>query len=59
MRISYEWLGDYVDLSGIAPEQAAELLTMSGTKIESVTVIDLSAIVVGKVLEQKEHPRSN
>jgi phenylalanyl-tRNA synthetase beta chain len=59
MRISYEWLGDYLDLSGITPEHAAELLTMSGTKIESVTVIDLSAIVVGKVLEQKEHPRSN
>ena len=32
---------------------------MSGTKIESVQVIDLSAIVVGRVLEQKEHPRSN
>ena len=59
MRISYEWLGDYLDLSGITPEQAAELLTMSGTKIESVQLIDLSAIVVGRVLEQKEHPRSN
>ena len=59
MRLSYEWLGDYLDLSGITPEQAAELLTMSGTKIESIQVIDLSAIVVGRVLEQKEHPRSN
>jgi phenylalanyl-tRNA synthetase beta chain len=59
MRISYEWLGDYLDLSGITPEHAAELLTMSGTKIESVQLIDLGAIVVGRVLEQKEHPRSN
>jgi phenylalanyl-tRNA synthetase beta chain len=59
MRISYEWLGDYLDTSGITPEHAAELLTMSGTKIESVQLIDLSAIVVGRVLEQKEHPRSN
>jgi phenylalanyl-tRNA synthetase beta chain len=59
MRISYEWLGDYVDLAGMTPEQAAELLTMSGTKIESIQVIDLSAIVIGRVLEQKEHPRSN
>src|SRR5258706_3011436 len=59
MRLSYEWLGDYLDLSGITPEQAAELLTMSGTKIEAIQVIDLSAIVVGRVLEQKEHPRSN
>ena len=59
MRISFEWLGEYVDLAGITPEHAAELLTMSGTKIESILVVDLSAIVVGRVLEQKEHPSSN
>src|SRR6266513_270892 len=59
MRISYEWLGDYLDTSGLAPKEAAELLTMTGTKIESVQVIDLSAIIVGRVLEQKDHPRSN
>src|ERR1700716_4762280 len=59
MRISFEWLGDSLDPSGITPEQAADLLTMSGTKVESVQVIDLSAIIVGRVLEQKEHPRSN
>ena len=58
MRISYEWLSDYVDLAGITPERAAELLTMSGTKIESILLVDLSAIVVGRVLEQKEHPGS-
>jgi phenylalanyl-tRNA synthetase beta chain len=59
MKVSYEWLGDFVDTSGLTPHEAAELLTMSGTKIESVEVIDLSAIVIGRVLEQKDHPRSN
>ena len=59
MRISYEWLGDYVDTSGLSPQDAAHLLTMTGTKIESVSVVDLSAIIVGRVLEQKDHPRSN
>jgi len=59
MRISYEWLGDYVDTKGLSPQDAAEILTMSGTKIESVKVLDLSAIIVGRVLEQKDHPRSN
>src|SRR6266700_1178006 len=48
MRISYEWLGDYVDTNGLSPLEAAEILTMSGTKIES-----------GRVLEQKDHPSSN
>ncbi len=59
MRISYEWLGEYVDTAGLSPAEAAELLTMSGTKIESLSVIDLSEILVGRVLEQREHPRSN
>src|SRR5436305_2091441 len=59
MKISYEWLGDYLDTSGITPHEAAELLTMTGTKVESVQVIDLSEIIVGRVLEQKDHPRSN
>ena len=59
MRISYEWLGDYLDLGGLTPQQAADLLTMSGTKIESVEVVDLSAILIGRVLEQKSHPRSS
>jgi len=58
MRISYEWLGDYVDTNGLSPHEAAEILTMSGTKIESVQVLDLSAIIVGRVLEQKDHPSS-
>src|SRR2546430_14321458 len=59
MRISYEWLGEYLDTSGMTPQEAAHLLTMTGTKVESVQVIDLSAIVVGRILEQKDHPRSN
>jgi len=59
MRISYEWLGDYLDTGGLSPQEAADLLTMTGTKVESVQVIDLAAIIVGRVLEQKDHPRSN
>ena len=59
MRISYQWLGEYLDTGGMTPQEAAHLLTMTGTKVESVQVIDLSAIVVGRILEQKDHPLSN
>ena len=58
MRISYEWLGDFVDLDGITAKDAAEVLTRLGIEVESLTLIDLSAIVVGKVLEQIKHPKS-
>src|SRR2546429_3306699 len=43
----------------MTPQEAAHLLPMTGPKVESVQVIDLSAIVVGRILEQKDHPRSN
>jgi phenylalanyl-tRNA synthetase beta chain len=58
MRISYEWLGDFVDLDGVAPKEAAEILTRLGVEVESLRVIDLSEIVIGKVLEQIPHPKS-
>src|SRR5260370_36268538 len=58
MRISYEWLGDFLDLDGVTPKDAADVLTRLGIEVESLVVVDLSAIVIGKVLEQKPHPKS-
>src|SRR5579872_4950011 len=59
MRISYEWLGDFVDLEGVTPKDAAEVLTRLGVEVESISVVDLSQILIGRVLEQVPHPKSN
>jgi phenylalanyl-tRNA synthetase beta chain len=58
MKISYEWLSDFVDLDGVSPKEAADVLTRLGVEVESLTIIDLAEIVVGKVLEQIPHPKS-
>ena len=58
MKLSYEWLGDFVDLDGVTPHDAAQVLTRLGVEVESITAVDLSNIVIGKVLEQKPHPKS-
>jgi phenylalanyl-tRNA synthetase beta chain len=58
MRISYEWLGDFVDLDGVTPKEAADVLTRLGVEVESLTMVDLSEIVIGRVLEQRPHPKS-
>jgi phenylalanyl-tRNA synthetase beta chain len=58
MRISYEWLSDFVELDDIGPKEAADVLTRLGVEVEALTVIDLSAIIIGKVLEQIPHPKS-
>jgi len=59
MRISYEWLGDFVDLAGVSARHAAEVLTRLGVEVEAMVEVDLSQILVGKVLEQIPHPKSN
>src|ERR1700674_5818116 len=58
MRISYEWLGDFLDLTDVTPKDAAEVLTRLGLEVESLTHGDLSQLVVGKILEQKKHPKT-
>jgi len=58
VKISYEWLGDFLDLDGVTPKEAADALTRLGLEVESLTVIDLSQIIIGKVVEQKKHPKS-
>ncbi|HEY5034402.1 MAG TPA: phenylalanine--tRNA ligase subunit beta [Candidatus Dormibacteraeota bacterium] len=58
MKVSYEWLADFVDLDGVTPKDAAAVLTRLGLEVETLTVVDLSQILVGKVLEQIPHPKS-
>jgi phenylalanyl-tRNA synthetase beta chain len=58
LRISYEWLTDFVDLDGVTPKEAAEVMTRLGIEVESLTLLDLSQIVIGRVLEQRPHPKA-
>ena len=58
MRISYEWLSDFVDLNDVTPKEAADVLTRLGVEVESLTLVDLTKILIGKVLEQMPHPNS-
>ena len=59
MRISYEWLDDFIDLTDVSPKEAAAVLTRVGIEIESLRLVDLSQILIGKILEQVPHPKSN
>src|ERR1700730_18192468 len=47
MRISYEWLGDVVELGDVPPKDAADVLTRLGIEVESLTLVDLSNILIG------------
>ena len=61
MKISLNWLKDYIDLSGITTAELADKLTMSGLEVEDV--IDQNEIyknfIVGYVKEKKKHPNAD
>lgn len=58
MRVSFNWLNDYVDLSDITPQELAEMLTRSGIEVETIEPRNqgVSDVVVGYVKERSKHP---
>ena len=57
MRVSLNWLKDYVDID-MPVKALADLLTMSGLEVEAIDPIgqDLKGIVAGKILSVQPHP---
>lgn len=53
MRVSQQWLSDFVDLDELGSSQIAELLTMSGTEVERTTKFaqGLEQVVVAEVVQ--------
>jgi len=60
MKISYNWLKDFIDLD-LTPEETAEKLTLIGLEVEEIEAYgsDLKGVVVGEVLEVKDHPNAD
>jgi phenylalanyl-tRNA synthetase beta chain len=61
MFVSYKWLQEYVDLSGITAEELAEKITKSGIEVEGVETLNegIKGVVVGHVLEREQHPNAD
>ena len=58
MKVSYEWLCDLAGVHDITPEQAADVLTMAGWNVDEIVLVDLSPLLVGRVISQQPHPSS-
>ena len=58
MKISLNWIKDYINLDGIMNEEIVDKLTMSGLEVESYVdeTKKYSGIVVGLVKEVEKHP---
>ncbi|MEJ2672750.1 MAG: phenylalanine--tRNA ligase subunit beta, partial [Deltaproteobacteria bacterium] len=60
MRLSLDWLADFVDLD-IEAQDLAERLTMAGLEVEGVEEFkpEFSGVVVGQVLKVEPHPQAD
>ena len=63
MKISYNWLKDYVDTT-LTPHELDDLLTFSGLEIEGVDKVEtikggLEHVVIAQVLTCEPHPDSD
>ncbi|CAM3541847.1 phenylalanine--tRNA ligase subunit beta [Marinicrinis lubricantis] len=58
MKVSYEWLSQYIDLSGYTAEELAEKLTRSGIEVDIVEHRNkgISGVTVGYVKSKEKHP---
>ena len=61
MILSRKWLNEFVDVSDISDREFDEAMTLSGSKVETVTALDesLKNVVVGKILSMEKHPDSD
>lgn len=61
MFVSYKWLQDYVDLTGVTAAELAEKITKSGIEVEGVEVLNegIKNVVTAHVLECEMHPNSD
>ncbi|QDX92944.1 phenylalanine--tRNA ligase subunit beta [Brevibacillus laterosporus] len=58
MKVSYQWLKEYVDLTDITPQDLAEKMTRSGIEVEGVESLNkgVTGVVIGYVQEREKHP---
>ncbi|MFD1953656.1 phenylalanine--tRNA ligase subunit beta [Paenibacillus thailandensis] len=58
MKVSYQWLNEYIDLSGYSAADLAEKITRGGIEVDGVEPLDkgVTGVVVGYVKSREKHP---
>jgi len=60
MKVSYNWLKEFIDLP-LSPEETAEKLTLIGLEVEEIEHYgsSLEGVIVGEVLDVRAHPNAD
>src|SRR5699024_11720135 len=61
MKVSYNWLNEFIDLADLNPQDIGERMSRTGIEVDGVNALGtgLKKIVVGHVLTCEPHPDSD
>lgn len=62
MKLSFNWLSDFVDVSGLSPQEVADKLTMGAMEVEEVRAFGpdlVGEVVTGEIVEINPHPNAD
>ena len=61
MKVSLNWLKNYIDISNYSPLDLKNILTNSGLEVEAIEEIgkSLEGFVVGEVVSKEKHPNAD
>jgi phenylalanyl-tRNA synthetase beta chain len=58
MKVSFQWLNQYLDVSDLTAEALAERLTQGGIEVDGIEACNhgVDQVVVGEVISKEKHP---
>ncbi|SNR66111.1 phenylalanine--tRNA ligase subunit beta [Desulfurobacterium atlanticum] len=61
MRITYNWLKEFINIEDYSAEEIADILTDIGIEVDSVYYAgkDIEKVVIGKILTIEKHPNAD
>ena len=61
MKISLNWLSQYIDLSGLSVDEMSDMLTFAGIEVEDIRQqgVDSPYVVVARVAAAEQHPQAD
>lgn len=61
MKISLNWIKNYIDISNFTVDEIEKSLTMAGLEVENIENVgeNLKGFIVGEVISKKEHPNAD
>jgi phenylalanyl-tRNA synthetase beta chain len=61
MKVTYNWLKEFIEIDDLSPQEVAEILTDVGIEVDSLynPAKEIEKVVIGKIVEISKHPNAD